>query len=135
MRKNIIMYIIVALLLACTYMSVSYSYYITKKSTEETIINVNIPSCINLNLIDNDESKIVLEGEHSAPMSDVKAISGYNKDLSYEAEIQNGCDDDFEISLFLAPSSASSMPHKVVKYALFTSDNKETKNASFTSYL
>lgn len=124
MKRNIIMYIIIALLLACSYMSFSYAYYITNKNTEDTIININIPSCINLNLVDNEGSKIVLEGEKSAPMSDSKAISGYDKSLSYEAMIQNGCNEDFEISLLLTPTSSSSMPHKVVKYAIYVSDNQ-----------
>ena len=133
MKRKIIMYVIIALLLACSYMSVSYAYYTTRKHLEDNIIDVNVPSCINLDLVDSEDSKINISGEASAPMSDQKAIESYDKNLSYEATVQNGCDEDYEITLMLAPTSSSSMPHKAVKYAIsiMDSDDKPVFNPSF----
>ena len=107
---------ILILLVMCTGISISYTFFKVASSNNNANTNVTINGaalCMSLQL---SSDNITISNEYAVPISDKKALSSNTYKTS--VTITNNCNTSQSFNLLLVPNSSNTMPIKALKYAL-----------------
>ncbi len=130
-KRIIILSIISALLIICTYISISYGFYvISSNEQKEMETATSTPSCVGLTI--TDSKAFTLEADYAAPITDDQFLNSStttkNK-YKYTFTVTNDCTDKRTLNIGVAPLDDSLLISKI-KYILVDGNSTTFDKAS-----
>lgn len=122
-KRIIILSIISALLIICTYISISYGFYvISSNEQKEMETATSTPSCVGLTI--TDSKAFTLEADYAAPITDDQFLNSSTttkNHYKYTFTVTNDCTNSRTLNIGVAPIDGFTLPITNLKYVIVES--------------